>query len=329
LSLNGTAHSLTVTDNSADSIVKAIKAQYGNQVTATKVNVAGNNATPDWRISLQGVQLGDLDPQILEDGTSIMDPAAKVTGAPAQYKIANSNKLVTSNSRTITVATGVTANILAPTGTDAGDTGTVTVTVSRPASALSNALSAFATSYNAAVDALAKQRGQQGGALAGNQIVYQLSQVLQNIGTYGADGGTLSLKQMGLDLGSDGHFMFDSSAFSQIYAQNAAGVAAFFGSPDTTGPGTGSGFLQRATNILTSVEDTDNGLLATAETSVKNQITTITNQINTQQDRVNQLQTQLTQQMAAADSAISAMTQQYTYITNMFQAMQTAAQQYK
>ena len=62
---------------------------------------------------------------------------------------------------------------------------------------------------------------------------------------------------------------------------------------------------------------------------LKTQITNIGNQITTKQNQVDQLQTTLTNQMAAADAMISSMEQQYSYLTSMFQAQQTADQLYK
>jgi hypothetical protein len=59
------------------------------------------------------------------------------------------------------------------------------------------------------------------------------------------------------------------------------------------------------------------------------QITNIGNQITNKQNQVYQLQTTLTNQMAAADALIASMEQQYSYLSNMFQAQQTAAQMYK
>ncbi len=44
---------------------------------------------------------------------------------------------------------------------------------------------------------------------------------------------------------------------------------------------------------------------------------------------MDQLQQQLTSQMAAADALIATMQQQYSYMSSMFAAQQTAAQQYK
>ena len=71
------------------------------------------------------------------------------------------------------------------------------------------------------------------------------------------------------------------------------------------------------------------GMLKNAESNVKSQITGLTNSIAQKQDKVNQMQVQLQSQMAAADAMIATMQQQYSYISQMFQAMQTADQMYK
>ena len=59
LSLGGVNYALSPADNSAASVVSAINSSYGDKVHATLVNV-GSSATPDYRISLQAVKLGDL-----------------------------------------------------------------------------------------------------------------------------------------------------------------------------------------------------------------------------------------------------------------------------
>jgi len=103
---------------------------------------------------------------------------------------------------------------------------------------------------------------------------------------------------------------------------NPAGVTAFLGSA------TGGGFLEAATNALKSMVDPTTGLLTTTETNVQSQITSLGNTITIKQNQVDQLQTQLTNQMAKADAAIATMEQQYSYMTSMFSAMQTADQMY-
>jgi flagellar hook-associated protein 2 len=317
LSLNGVAYGLTVTDSTAAGVASAINNQYGDQVQATVINV-GTGGTPDYRISLRALKLGDVDPQVLDGASSLSDPASKIQGAPASYVVNNSSVTSTSDSRTLSIADGVTVNL------QAGATGNVDITVAPASSTMTTALSNFATAYNAAADALSAQRGQSGGALAGDPVLNQLTETLGNLGTYNDPAGSFGgLASLGLDLGSDGHLTFNQFTFAALNTKNATGVSAFLGST------TSGGFLQAASDALNMVEQAGSGILPVAETSTQSSIDNLTNQIADQQDRVNQIQADLQQQMAAADSLVASMEQQYSYISNMFTAMQTADQQYK
>ncbi len=317
LSLSGVTYGLTVTDSSAAGVASAINTAYGDQVQATVVNV-GSGATPDYRISLRGLKLGDLDPQVLDGADSLSDSAGTIKGVLASYVVNSSSVTSTSDSRTFSIADGLTVSI------QAAATGNVDITVAPASSALTSALASFASAYNTAADALGAQHGSSGGALTADPIVNQLSQLLRSLGTYSdASGSVEGMKTLGLDLGTDGHITFNQFTFANLNTADATGVAAFLGS-STTG-----GFLQSATDALTTVEQSDTGLLAIETASVQGGIANLTDQINNQQDRVDQLQTQLQAQMSAADSLIASMEQQYSYISNMFTAMETAAQQYK
>jgi flagellar capping protein FliD len=66
-----------------------------------------------------------------------------------------------------------------------------------------------------------------------------------------------------------------------------------------------------------------------AEVDYTSQISDITKRIDDKQAQVDDLQLRLLGQMAAADALIASMEQQYNYMYSMFQAMQTADQQYK
>ena len=242
---------------------------------------------------------------------------AQVTGSLASYSV-DGGGTVQSNTRAITVATGVTLNLQAEGSTD--------ITVTRPTSALDTALSSFADAYNAVVDELAKQRGQSNGPLEGQSIVYELSQTLSQISTYfSASGQITGLANLGLslDLNGDGHLTYNESTLLAADFSNSAGITTFLGST------TGGGFLKAATDAINGLEDPTKGLLKNAETDLKNQITSVGNQITTKQNQVDQLQTNLTSQMAAADALIASMEQQYSYLNNMFAAEQTADQSYK
>ena len=58
----------------------------------------------------------------------------------------------------------------------------------RSTSALSDALDALATAFNAAVDEVDKQHGNQEGALAGQTVVNDLSRVLSQMATFTGNG---------------------------------------------------------------------------------------------------------------------------------------------
>ena len=312
LSVGTKEYSVTPTDNSAASVAAAINSQYGNLVQATVVNV-GSNSSSDNRISLQSTSLS-TDQIGLDDGSGNNLAAQQTAGAAAQYEVDQSGNVVSSSSPTIDIAPGVTVTLLAKSSSP------VTVTVTQDTSALSSALSTFATDYNSAVDEVDTNRGQSGGALQGQNIVNQLQQALAAIGTYSGS-GTLGLQDLGLALGQDGHFTFDSDQFASTASSNLSGVDAFLGSAS------GGGFLKTATNQLTAIENSTTGLIPTTQTDLQNQLTDLQTQITDKQTQVSDLQTQLTAQMSTADASISTMEQQYSYLNEMFQAMQIDAQE--
>src|ERR1019366_1077331 len=188
---------------------------------------------------------------------------------------------------------------------------------------LNTALSGFADAYNAAADELISQRGQSTGPLQGSSVVGQLSSILSSISTYTSDGQINGLTTLGLDLGTDGHFTYNAFTLMSADLAASASVTLFLGSA------TGGGFLKNATANLTSVEDPVSGLLKTAETDMKSQIAKLGDKIAAKQAKVDALQINLQDQMARADALIASMQQQYTYLSGLFQAQQTADQLYK
>ena len=315
LSLNGTNYPLSVADNSVGSIAAAINSQYGDQVRATVVNVGSSDA-PDYRLSLQASQLGDSKPDLIYNGTSRQ--TQQTQGAPAQYIVNGSGSTVTSTTRSVTIAAGITVILKA-----ASPGVPVDISVMRSTSALSDALGKFATAYNDAVDEVDKQHGNQNGALAGQSLVGDLSRVLSGIATYTDTGRIGGLGSLGLDLDKTGHLTFNPLELLATDMQNSSGVDAFLGSADT------SGFLKSLSDSLQSVQAAGTGLITSAQSGLQTQITDIDSSIADAQARVDNMTTQLQQQMAAADALIASMEQQYNYIYGLFQAQSTADQQYK
>ncbi len=316
LTLDGgtTKYAITPADNTIASVAAAINNQYSDKVRAIVVNV-GSSSSPDYRISLQAVQLGTGKPDILDNSAGLQSGTA---GALAQYIVNNSGMTVSSSSRTVSIANGVTVNLLAASG------GAVSITVTRSTSGLSEALSAFVVAYNAAVDEVDKQHGTAAGALAGQTVVNDLSQALSQISTYTSPGSSVSgLADLGLTLDQTGHLTFNPFTLMAADLNNSSAVASFFGSPAS------GAFLQTALGVLNDLLDPARGSVPTAESDVRNQISATNTRIHTKQDQVDQLQQQLLEQMSAADALIAAMEQQYSYVSGMFEAMQIADQRYK
>ena len=314
LMVGGQSYSFTPSDNSAATVASTINSQYGNMVNATAVNV-GSNSSPNYKISLQSTSLGATTLDIRNSSGTGLQTAGQ-GGAEAEYEVDNSGVTVQSTSRTVTIATGLSIDMLA------NSTGAVDVTVTRSTSALNSALSTFADAYNAAATVVGNQHGQSAGSLQGQSLLNSLSQALSGISTYSSSDSIGYLKNLGLELGKNGQLTYTSMSLMAADFSNSAGVATFLGSA------TGGGFLKAATDALNGLEDPSTGLIKTSETDLQSQISNLGVTITDKQNKVSDLQLQLQNQMAQADASIASMEQQYSYLSSMFAAMQTADQMY-
>lgn len=304
--------------NTLSALANAINGSSAG-IQATVVNV-GSTSAPDYRLSLQNTELAQTTIQLTAvDGSSPGQTlmTAQAAGAPATYRVngkpASGSDPLSSDSATITLSPGVTVTMLTP--------GTSTITVSQNTAAVSNALSGFVTAYNAAQSEIANNRGQSKGALNGQSVLMSLSSVLSQIADYatGTD-GISSLTSLGISFDKNGVMSFDAAAFANGTAGQMSALSSFLGS---TGSG---GFLKAANDALTSITDSTSGLIQSGVNSLQDQITSENQDISDQQDRITTLQNNLNTQMAQADTAIATMEQQYSYLYNLFQAMQINAQ---
>jgi flagellar hook-associated protein 2 len=314
LVIGSSKYSFTPADNSAASVAAAINGLYGGQVHASVVDL-GTGGSPDYRIALQGPAGTTYD---IQKTTATNYQKEQTAGALASYEVNSSGVTNTSTTRNITISDGITATLV---GTSGGSP--VGITVTRSTSALDTALSGFTDAYNAAVDELGTQRGQSAGALGGQSIVNQLSSLLSSISTYSSSGQINGLSTLGLDLGTDGHITYNNFTLMAADLASSTSVTSFLGSA------TGGGFLKTATDALTSVEDPTTGLLKTLETDTKSQITSLGTTISAKQAAVDAMQLTMQNQMASADALIASMEQQYSYLSGMFQAQETADAMYK
>ncbi len=306
LTVAGTAYSLTPASGSLDSLVAAINASGAN-VQATVVNVGGSSS-PNYELSLQGSQNAAEAIQ-LNDGTNNL-LTTMMAGAPVTYSV-NGQDSVSSSTPTLSISTGLTVTALA--------TGTATVTVSQSASGVENALSSLATSYNSALTEVNNNRGQNGGALAGDSVLVQLNKALHSFAAYtsNSSGNIQTMTDLGLSFNTNGQLQFDSSTFQSAASRSLSSVMNFLGSESAS-----SGFLGAVNSALNSVTDPTNGAVAQETTSIGTTINNLTSTITRDQTALALMQTNLTAQMEAADSAVAELQSQVTEITAMFSAEQ-------
>jgi flagellar hook-associated protein 2 len=287
-------------------------------VQATVVNVGSQGAT-DYRLSIQENQMAPDTIQLTSEdgsspGTDLLSPLT--TGAATAYQVNGepvTGDYLTTSTPNITLAPGVTATLLAP--------GTTAITVAQNTGSVASALQSFVNAYNAIRTEINSNRGQGTGALQGQSILSSLSDILQQITGYSTGaGGISSLTSLGLEFDQNGVLSLDSSVFATATQGQITQLANFLGST-TTG-----GFLESANNALNGLTDPASGLFQSSIGTVQNEIAQDNQTIGNDQDRIDTLTTNLDAQMAAADTACATMEQQYSYLTEMFQQMQTNAQ---
>jgi len=304
LTINGTQTTITPTDGSLEGLANAINAASAD-AQATIVNL-GSNSSPDYRLVVTGTSLNDDDIQ-LTAGTSTTPLLSTISeGSAATYQVNGSSTVLQTTSPQVTLAPGLTVTIL---GTS---TAPDTVTVAADYSSLQTALTNFATAYNTAFSAVEQQVGQNGGALTGESIVYELQDMLEGLAAYSSGSGSVSsLADLGLTVDDTGQMSFDASTFSGL---NQSDISQFLGSA------TSGGFLQSATNALTSADDPTTGDIETDYSGLQSQINADNQTISNDQASITLMETNLQSELTQADAAIATLQSQKTYYADLFQA---------
>jgi flagellar hook-associated protein 2 len=306
LTVGSSTTTITPASTSLQDLVTAINTQAAGQAQATIVNV-GSTSSPDYRLSLQADNLGTGTIDLQDDsGNDLI--STSTPGSLAEYEVNGDGTQLTSTSRNITLAPGLTATLVGV--SQAGSP--ATITVADDASGLANAFSSFATAYNNAANALTQQEGQSTGALDGDSLIYSLSGVLSQLGNYSDGSPSTALANYGITLDQNGQLDVDTSAFTTAVNADFPSFLA------TLGTSTTGGFLQTATNLLNSVEDPTTGLITTETNQISGEITNQQTQIASEQARVNTLQTDITAQISQADATIASLESQVSYVTGLF-----------
>jgi len=303
LTVNNVTTSIGNSGASLESLANSINAA-GAGVQATIVNV-GPASSPDYRLAITSNNLGPVSIQLSAGSQDFLDTLA--TGTDAQYRLNGSlpgTDILTTSSQ-VALSPGLTVNLLAQSSSP------VTVTVSQDFSGVQSAISNVVSAWNAAFDALAQNRGQNGGALTGDPVVLTLANVLQQFSEYTSSSGSVnSLADLGITVGASGDLTFDAASIST----DQSAISQFLG-----GIGSG-GFLQTANNDLTAVTNATSGIVASDYNSLQATITTDNSQIADQQNLIATLQTNLERQLSQADAQIATLQAQDTYFQQLFTA---------
>ncbi len=314
LTVNGSTTTINPAGTGLNALAAAINGQINLNVQATVVNI-GSPSVPDYRLSLQSTKLGATTVQLNDGAKDLLSTVA--TGTLATYKVNGLGISSSSDSRTITLAPGLTVNLLAQSASGVA----TNITVARSGSAFSNALLSFVNAYNNAVDELAKSRGTSPGPLVGQSIIGSLSATLRQVLNYSTGtSGISSLTSLGVSADKTGHLSLDSNAFTTATTGQFTALLTFLGSS------TGSGFLQNATNTLNGAEDVSTGSIKTTLASLSTQSAHEDTLIANEQDRVDKLQKSLQARFSAADALIASLEQQVNFVTGLFQAFQNSNQ---
>lgn len=306
LTINDKSYTINDSAGTLTGLATAINSSDAN-VQATVVNVGGSSS-PDYRLSLQSgdyapdtIQLNDGTDDLLNTLSAGSNVTYQVNGQPATP--------ISSSTRSVTLSTGLSVQL--------SKIGSTQVTVSQSANGIGNALAAFANAYNSIAAEVDNNRGQNGGALAGQNVIFQLQNSLRSLANFSPSSGSLgSLSDLGLSFDPSGKLSFDATAFSHAASASGNDLLNFIGTANS------GGFLQAANDMATSVTDSSTGILTTASKDTANQISNLTSKISDDQTRITLLQTTLTAQMASADAAISSLESQLTEVTTLFATIQ-------
>jgi flagellar capping protein FliD len=301
----------TLSGESLQDVVKVINDKFGSKVKAAIVNL-GSTENPNYQLSLQSVGLGKLAIQV-NDGTrdlmnvdvnSSTDPSL---GELAEYKI--NGATVTSNSRTVTLAPKLTAELVS-----AQPTKDVTVSITKSAATFKTSLGAFVNSFNSLVKELDTQAT---GSLKGNSLLTAIRQQLREVVATPLSEGFGSMANIGLEFTKDGELSLNASIFDEASApSNLAALTKAIGSAGK------SGFLKAAVDSLSGLEDpTGKGILQSTIKTLDESVKSQDSRIEEQQNRIDQLTRDLEMRMGAADALIAQLEQQANYFNNMFESM--------
>ena len=300
----GPAIELRPANHSLQALVDEINTKASADVQATIVNVGG--AQPSYQLSLQSKKLGNVSLKLRDGATVSETNTAGEFGTSVSYSV--NGVPVTSDSKSVTLAPGVTADLLGVSTKD------VTVSLSRSTASFRTAMTNFVAAFNDMVTEVDSHRGNKDAALTGQSILSTINSVLRKTAGAEVAGKYTSLTAIGVEFDRSGKLKIDEVRFSKVLNGGLGDLTAFLGDGKT------SGFIKAAKTSLESISG-GTGLVSTSLDSIKQSIKIQDERITSQQTRIERLQEDLQYRMTKADAMIAMLEQQVTYFSGMWEAM--------
>lgn len=184
---------------------------------------------------------------------------------------------------------------------------TVNIGLSSNRSQMSNSLQTLVSSYNSLQSQLSHQFGSSGGALSGNNILYQIRQAMSSIVQYQGSTTMGNLADLGIEMSNTGQMSFNQTTFNGLSDSQIAAAASLLGSSTS-----GIGGLERKFNAI-SDPVTGSVALQTKQWDAANQ--RIAQQISERNSAISRLQASINQRLQAADASIAGLTTQQSTLT--------------
>lgn len=304
LTVNGIPMEIHPPVGSLNALAQAIN-EKGAGVQASVVNI-GSPSSPDYRLALRSSDLGAVTIDLSDSTGSLATQYS--TGTTAQYKVNGfPSTAIESTSRKVTVAPGVTAELMAVGSTD--------VSLTQEATTMEDTISAFVTAFNATATEIDMHRGQGTGALAGQSLPTELGAALRQVMKYDSGGAVIgNPADIGLTLDKNGQLQFNKTTFEAAFEANAEALRSFLGGESS------GGFLKSMKATLDTVDGLSGGVLTDATTLIAKTLSKEDGQIADMKTRIDVMTTNLQERMSAADAAIAMLEQQVTLITGIFDA---------
>lgn len=234
---------LTEGGNNLESLRDAIN-EANAGVTATVLNTGTSNYL-SVTANAPGARALEVRRTAGDAGSNLL--TATNQGANAVFKL-NGLDVEKSDNVITDVIPGLTFTIHDETDEDE----TVNITAVSSRGSMATALGELVTAYNATVDKLNTQIGEQAGLLSGDHLIGQVSRTLRQLTGYDGTGDVKSLAELGIELDRTGKMSFNSTKFYSLSTTVIDGAFEFLGS-ETTGFGGLSQTLDQLSNPISGL----------------------------------------------------------------------------